>query len=266
MPEGPEIRRAADNLEAAIKGKPLTDVWFAFPQLKSYQSRLIGQHVTHVETRGKALLTHFSNDLTLYSHNQLYGVWHVVDTGEEPQTTRVLRVKLQTADKTILLYSASDIEMLTPEQLTTHPFLQRVGPDVLDPNLTPEVVKERLLSPRFRNRQFAGLLLDQAFLAGLGNYLRVEILWQVGLTGNHKAKDLNAPQLDALAHALLDIGGRWMKTNIMGRCFALRFFIVMANRANAVAASLRKPRCHRARFTGALAASTRPNASAHRLK
>ena len=42
MPEGPEIRRAADNLEAAIKGKPLTDVWFAFPQLKSYQSQLIG--------------------------------------------------------------------------------------------------------------------------------------------------------------------------------------------------------------------------------
>ena len=205
MPEGPEIRRAADNLEAAIKGKPLTDVWFAFPQLKTYQSQLIGQHVTHVETRGKALLTHFSNDLTLYSHNQLYGVWRVVDTGEEPQTTRVLRVKLQTADKTILLYSASDIEMLTPEQLTTHPFLQRIGPDVLDPNLTPEVVKERLLSPRFRNRQFAGLLLDQAFLAGLGNYLRVEILWQVGLTGNHKAKDLNAAQLDALAHALLEI-------------------------------------------------------------
>ncbi|MCQ6483225.1 hypothetical protein NPN19_25675, partial [Vibrio parahaemolyticus] len=63
----------------------------------------------------------------------------------------------------------------------------------------------RLLSPRFRNRQFSGLLLDQAFLAGLGNYLRVEILWQVGLTGQHKAKDLNEAQLNALSHALLDI-------------------------------------------------------------
>ncbi len=31
MPEGPEIRRAADTLEAAIKDEPLTDVWFAFP-------------------------------------------------------------------------------------------------------------------------------------------------------------------------------------------------------------------------------------------
>lgn len=48
MPEGPEIRRAADNLEAAIKGKPLTDVWFAFPQLKTYQSQLIGLSLIHI--------------------------------------------------------------------------------------------------------------------------------------------------------------------------------------------------------------------------
>jgi endonuclease-8 len=205
MPEGPEIRRAADSLEAAIKGKPLTDVWFAFPQLKPYQFPLVGQTVTQLETRGKALLTHFSNDLILYSHNQLYGVWRVVDAGEMPQTTRVLRVRLQTAEKAILLYSASDIEMLTPEQLTTHPFLQRVGPDVLDMRLTVDDVKARLLSARFRKRQFSGLLLDQAFLAGLGNYLRVEILWEVGLAPQHNASQLSDEQLDALARTLLDI-------------------------------------------------------------
>lgn len=205
MPEGPEIRRAADSLEAAIKGKPLTDAWFAFPQLKPYETQLIGQTVTHIETRGKALLTHFSHNLTLYSHNQLYGVWRVINVGEQPQTNRVLRVRLQTAEKAILLYSASDIEMLTPEQLLTHPFLQRVGPDVLDMRLTAETVKARLLSPAFRNRQFSGLLLDQAFLAGLGNYLRVEILWEVGLTGQRKASQLNERQLDALSHALLEI-------------------------------------------------------------
>ncbi len=65
MPEGPEIRRAADSLEAAIKGKPLTDVWFAFPQLKPFEAPLVGQTVTHIETRGKALLTHFSHNLTI---------------------------------------------------------------------------------------------------------------------------------------------------------------------------------------------------------
>lgn len=43
MPEGPEIRRAADKLTDAVVGKPLTEVWFAFPQLKHYQPQLIGE-------------------------------------------------------------------------------------------------------------------------------------------------------------------------------------------------------------------------------
>lgn len=205
MPEGPEIRRAADSLEAAVKGKPLTQAWFAFDSLKAFEPTLVGQTVTHIETRGKALLTHFSGGLTLYSHNQLYGVWRVVEANEVPESKRVLRVKLQTADKAILLYSASDIAMLTPEQLTTHPFLQRVGPDVLDERLTSKEVRARLLSKPFRHRQFSGLFLDQAFLAGLGNYLRVEILWECGLAATHKASELTDSQLDTLSEALLAI-------------------------------------------------------------
>ncbi|MFP2507014.1 MULTISPECIES: endonuclease VIII [Buttiauxella] len=205
MPEGPEIRRAADKLEAAVLNKALTEVWFAFPELKPFEQALVGQNIERIETRGKALLLHFSNALTLYSHNQLYGVWRVVNAGEMPDTTRVLRVKLQTADKAILLYSASDIEILNGDQLLKHPFLLRVGPDVLDITLTAEQVKARLLSARFRRRQFSSLLLDQAFLAGLGNYLRVEILWAVGLLAHHKAQSLTPEQLDKLSHALLDI-------------------------------------------------------------
>ncbi|CAO97356.1 endonuclease VIII [Erwinia tasmaniensis] len=206
MPEGPEIRRAADRLEAAIKGKVLTDVWFAFPALQTYQQMLVGERVIAIETRGKALLTHFSNGLTLYSHNQLYGVWRIINSGSEPaKSKRVLRVRLAAADKTLLLYSASDIQLLDAQGLATHPFLLRVGPDVLDMALTQQQVRERLLSTRFRRRQFGALLLDQAFLAGLGNYLRVEILWQAQLAAQHKAETLSDKQLDALAEALLAV-------------------------------------------------------------
>lgn len=205
MPEGPEIRRVADQLEAAVLGKPLTDVWFAFPELKTYESALLGERVNSIETRGKALLTHFSNGLTLYSHNQLYGVWRIVGSGNLPDTQRQLRVRLAVADRTLLLYSASDIELLNAEALAQHPFLNRVGPDVLNPALDIQTVRERLLSLRFRRRQFSGLLLDQAFLAGLGNYLRVEILWQAGLLAQHRAQDLDEAQLDKLSEALLAI-------------------------------------------------------------
>ncbi|ARF49331.1 endonuclease VIII [Pantoea stewartii] len=205
MPEGPEIRRVADQLEVAVVGQPLTDVWFAFPELKTYEPALLGEQVASMETRGKALLTHFSNGLTLYSHNQLYGVWRIVPPDMQPETKRQLRVRLATANQAILLYSASDIELLNAETLARHPFLNRIGPDVLNAELTVDAVRERLCSPRFCRRRFSGLLLDQAFLAGLGNYLRAEILWLAQLLPRHNAQSLSEAQLTAFCEALLSV-------------------------------------------------------------
>lgn len=231
MPEGPEIRRAADKIEKAIAGKPLTEVWFAFPQLQPYQSELIGTHVIRFETRGKALLTHFSNGMTLYSHNQLYGVWRVMKPGEAPAGKRSLRVRLETADKAALLLSASDISLWMTEEIEQHPFLMRIGPDVLDSALTPDMVRERLMSSAFRRRQLAGTLLDQSFIAGLGNYLRAEILWQAQLAPHHKPQDLDETQREALAEAVLSIArlsyatrGRVKENKHHGALFRFRVF------------------------------------------
>lgn len=205
MPEGPEIRRAADKLAAAIVDQPLTKAWFAFSQLKHYQAELIGQRITAIEPRGKALLTDFSNGLTMYSHNQLYGVWKVVKAGETPETKRDLRVRLETAERAILLYSASDITIAPRGEIEQHPFLKRIGPDVLEMGVTVEQVERRLLSAAFRKRQLGGMLLDQSFLAGLGNYLRAEILWQAQQPPKRRPQDLTAEELHSLAQALLAI-------------------------------------------------------------
>ncbi|MBP9642270.1 MAG: endonuclease VIII [Budvicia sp.] len=205
MPEGPEIRRAADKLVSAVEGKVLTSVWFAFSQLKRFESQLMGQKIERIETRGKALLTHFSDGLTMYSHNQLYGLWTVSDAGKRPNTKRDLRVALETSDKAILLYSASDIEVGPQDVILRHPFLQRIGPDILDDSLTESAVAERLRDQRFRRRQLGGMLLDQSFLAGLGNYLRAEILWDAQLLPEHKPEALAPEQRARLAGALLTI-------------------------------------------------------------
>jgi endonuclease-8 len=45
LPEGPEIRRAADELAAAIAGQQVTKAFFAFDHLKPYASRLQGETV-----------------------------------------------------------------------------------------------------------------------------------------------------------------------------------------------------------------------------
>jgi len=51
--------------------------------------------------------------------------------------------------------------------------LSGLGPEPSDPNFTAEVLHQRLLASR---RQLKPLLLDQAFLAGLGNIYTDEAL------------------------------------------------------------------------------------------
>lgn len=212
MPEGPEIRRAADALAKAVLNMPLERVFFAFAELKSFERKLKGSRIRAIEPRGKALLTRFDKGWTLYSHNQLYGVWKVGKPDVEPKTTRSLRVELATAKKAIRLYSASDVSLWRDDEIEQHPFLQRIGPDVLDPALDSSVVQARLRGSRFAGRQLAALLLDQAFLAGMGNYLRSEVLFEAGLHPDHRPRDLDEADCQALARALIAVPQRSYRT------------------------------------------------------
>ena len=54
-----------------------TKVFFAYDHLKPYANCLQGETVCRVTAWGKTILTRFSNGLTLYTHNQLYGRWHI---------------------------------------------------------------------------------------------------------------------------------------------------------------------------------------------
>ncbi len=213
MPEGPEIRQAADQIAAVLENEVIEDLFLGLQRLKKFRRTLTGTRVRSIETRGKALLTHFSTDWTLYSHNQLYGVWHVVDRGQYPATKRTLRVALHTARHSALLYSASDIWVLTSKQLTTHPFLSRIGPDILDKSLTWRALLSRLREPRFQNRKLAALYLDQQFLAGIGNYLRSEIIHDAGLDPSLRPIDLNRGQLGRLARSTLTLCQRSYTSN-----------------------------------------------------
>jgi len=205
MPEGPEIRRAADRLAAALVDRTVTDMFFAFEHLQPFRETLVGARVAAIETRGKALLTRFDRPYSIYSHNQLYGVWYVRSAGDYPDTQRQLRLAIHNRDKSALLYSASDIEVLHDSELAYHPFLSRIGPDALDPTVTPAAIADRLTEKAFARRRLAGLLLDQGFVSGLGNYLRSEILFVARLHPQLRPIDLSDADRDRLARATLAV-------------------------------------------------------------
>ena len=203
MPEGPEIRIAADRIERALAGRTARSVRFAFPHLQPFESALEEQEVVRVETRGKAMLTLFANGLAVYSHNQLYGRWHVGATGVRPATRRTLRLAIENDERAALLYSASEIDVLEWAQVGEHPYIRALGPDPLDAALEEGAVASRLAEPRFAGRALASLLLDQGFLAGIGNYLRAEICFAAGVHPSRRPRDLDSCKRERIAAAAL---------------------------------------------------------------
>lgn len=208
MPEGPEIRRAADSIAKVLEGQTMAAVKFGQPPLRHYARQLRDHKVVRIETRGKALLTHFDHGLSIYSHNQLYGVWKVIQGHSLPKTNRAMRLLLQTASHSAVLYSASDISVWPTAELEEHPFLARIGPDIMDPSLSWRAVADRLRSPLFARKELAALYLEQAFLAGNGNYLRSEILHDARLHPRARPAELARGELGRLARSTLAISRR----------------------------------------------------------
>ena len=203
MPEGPEIRRAADELGRALVGRVAERVEFLLPRLAAHGARLTGQRIVAVTPRAKAMLIRFSGGQTLYSHNQLYGRWQVTRAGREPATARALRVAIANDRHVARLYSATDIDVLEDDGLAVHPYLAKLGVDLLDPLTTVETVRAAAAEPRFQRRSLAGLLLDQGFYAGLGNYLRSEILYVTGLRHEERLGSLTMAVRQRLADTAL---------------------------------------------------------------
>lgn len=212
MPEGPEIRRSADALAQVLNQQTLVDVEIGLASIEHYYSEIHNITVKQVSSWGKAMLIHLQNGLTIYSHNQLYGVWHIARRGELPVTQRSLRLGLHTKTHSAVLYSASDISVWPTERIKEQPLLRKLGPDILSDALLPESIATRLTSSNFMRRRLGNLFLDQRFLAGPGNYLRSEILFFAGLAPEQRPVDLSEAAIFRLAKASIEVTERSYQT------------------------------------------------------
>jgi endonuclease-8 len=204
--------RVACRIQSDIGGQVMSEVWFAFDRLEPWSKRLTGRVLERVDTLGKALLLNFEDGSCIYTHNQLYGRWMFKPAGQRPDTNRQLRLALGSESRSALLYSASEIDVLEAGQLETHPFIARAGLDVLSSEADVDRIAAHVVDEAYRRRQLGHLLLDQGFLAGVGNYLRSEILFLSGLHWQLRPADLDEGQLRGFAEAVHALMWRSVRT------------------------------------------------------
>ena len=206
MPEGPETKRMVDTISRDLVNKKIISTKFYHKSLVSFPKT--GLAVKEVVSKGKAVVIRLNNNYSIITHNQLYGRWTSSRLATKIRHNRSLRIEFCTEKKAVRLWSATDISAFKTIDENHHPYIKNLGPDVLDITTTPELIFSRLVSDKFKNRQFSGLLLNQGFISGLGNYLRSEILFYSNCMYDDKSSKLNTSQNKLLATNIKDVSMR----------------------------------------------------------
>jgi formamidopyrimidine-DNA glycosylase len=213
MPELPEVETIARNLNPTLTNKRIEAVelrWtrsLAFPSPLEFSRRLPGQIIRSVSRRGKYLHIHLSED-QLFFHLRMSGDLNTRETACPPEKHDRLILALS-GD---LSLAFNDTRKFGRIWLTSNPdqVTGSLGPEPLSNEFTPQILYTRLHS---RHRQLKPLLLDQSFLAGLGNIYTDEALHIARLHPLKISDELSEQQASALWQAIRDVLQEGIRTN-----------------------------------------------------
>lgn len=219
MPELPEVETIARFLRnstaftssggsipgGSVIGRVIRSVeliWertLAKPLPAEVNTRLVGQEIREVDRRGKFLVLELSRGWLLF-HLRMSG-----DIRVEPESAARLphdRVIFHFEDETRLVFN--DTRKFGRIWAVDDPqsVVGALGPEPLGEAFSAEQLYQMLQA---RSRELKPLLMDQAFLAGLGNIYTDESLHRAGLHPRRNSSSLTMQESDCLYHAIREV-------------------------------------------------------------
>ncbi len=207
MPELPEVETIARALREGKDGPPLpgkhivavTIKWprhFERPKARTARKRLTGRRIESVSRRGKYLVMRLDEG-TLLIHLRMSGDLRLEPAGQPPG--RFDHTIFHLGGDWELRFSDARkfgrIWWLQDPQLE----LGKLGPEPLSDDFTTDWLAAAANS---RKRMLKPLLLDQSFLAGVGNIYADEALHRAGLHPRRRSDSLSNVEIEALYHGI----------------------------------------------------------------
>ena len=209
MPELPEVETTARGLRERVLGRTVVAVGaLDWPRmapnatLEVLATATVGRTVEAVTRRGKYVIVGLTGDVFLVLHRKMSG-----------------NLLLRTTDLPLARHTHLSVEFddgwrmdfVDPRKFgRIHLFLGRDALNAfLDERLGPEPLE--IERPQFdallakRRGRLKSLLLDQTFLAGIGNLYADEILWEARLHPERSGESLTAPERRRLHTAIREI-------------------------------------------------------------
>jgi len=204
LPELPEVETIKNELSPHIIGRRITDISIfdtkpvKQPLADEFRGKLIGQSINRLERRGKYLIFRLLDGATLVIHLKMTGSLLL----NPEQTDRYARVIFHLDDGSRLVFTdrrrLGALWLLENEQAV----VGKLGPEPLDSGFTVETLAERLHK---RQAPVKAILLDQRFIAGIGNMYADEALFAAKINPLRKANSLSTKEIRHLYQAIVDV-------------------------------------------------------------
>jgi len=207
MPELPEVETVVRGLRPFVIDKTISDVHVYWARElhqhdpESFVDRLVGQRIEQISRRAKYILFLLNHDV-MAIHLKMTGRLYIARPEETRDDDRWLRVSFSLDDGQQLrfsdsrkfgrVYLAAQVEEITG----------KLGPEPLSADFTVEAFAEGLAS---RQRIIKSLLLDQTFLAGVGNIYADEALWLAQIDPRRKANTLDGMEAQRLFNSVRQV-------------------------------------------------------------
>ncbi len=212
MPELPEVEVVRRDLEKEVVGKKIKSVDVdgmrsirRYRQRKLFTSELDGRKITAVSRRGKYLVLKLDDGNALVVHLGMSGQLLRAKTAREtvPKHTHV----------TITFTQGGQLRFVDPRtfgEMFVSPFdgldqdvdeLAHLGIDPLESAMSWDYFGELVAQ---RHAKLKPALMDQKFLAGIGNIYSDEILFNAGLRWDRMSDSLSPEEVRRLYRALIE--------------------------------------------------------------
>ena len=227
MPELPEVEAVRRGIDTHLIGKRIVGYELTLPKLVEAPAgltldQIVGQSIEAVERRGKYLAMVYPSIVGILhlklagqvvleqADTRVFAAGHPVPAfdAELPHKSTHLVLEFEGRSRLYItdIRHFTRLRLMPVDELDDYWASIKLGPDARSPEFTLECFRSRLGS-RSRARM-KPLLLDQGFVAGLGNIYVDESLYRAGIHPERPAPSLNDGEIERLyvsIHEILEI-------------------------------------------------------------